>query len=308
MDLRQLDTLVAIADHRTFSAAAKALFTVQSNVSAHVAKLERELGVTLVDRQRGALTSEGRVVVARARRIQAELDAMHADLASQGTEISGDARMGMIPTTARWLLPPVLQALQERHPRVRLVVTSATSASLGALLQAGTLDAAVLALPVDDPDMVVTPLFREDLVLVTPPDHDLAGRTSVTMADLAEVPLLLQAPGTSLRDELEVAANRAGVRLRAVAEIDGVRLLASLALDGHGPAIVPVTTLPTAVGGIAVVRITDLAPREVGLVRQRRCMLSLPAHAVFDLLQQVLVQHRPSHGIALVGANEPDDN
>src|SRR6478736_2447146 len=74
MDLRQLTTLVAIADHGSFSAAARALYTVQSNVSGHIARLERELGVTLVDRQRGGLTDEGAIVVERARRVLHELD------------------------------------------------------------------------------------------------------------------------------------------------------------------------------------------------------------------------------------------
>ena len=63
MDLRQLSTLVAIADHGTFSAAARALYTVQSNVSSHISRLEKELGVVLVDRQRGGLTDDGVVVV-----------------------------------------------------------------------------------------------------------------------------------------------------------------------------------------------------------------------------------------------------
>ena len=80
MDLRQLTTLVAIADHGSFSAAARALYTVQSNVSGHVARLERELGVTLVDRQRGGLTDEGVIVVDRARRVLHELE----DLAEIG--------------------------------------------------------------------------------------------------------------------------------------------------------------------------------------------------------------------------------
>ena len=105
MDFRQLAALAAIADHGSFSAAAKALFTVQSNVSAHVARLERELGVTLVDRSRGCLTEEGEVVVARARAVQNELDAIYADLASRGKEVAGDARLGVIGTTARWLVP-----------------------------------------------------------------------------------------------------------------------------------------------------------------------------------------------------------
>ena len=71
MDLRQLHALLAVAEHRSFSAAARALHTVQSNVSTHVARLEQEVGATLIERSRGDLTHEGEVVAARARRILA---------------------------------------------------------------------------------------------------------------------------------------------------------------------------------------------------------------------------------------------
>ena len=124
MDLRQLTTLVAIADHGSFSAAARALYTVQSNVSGHVARLERELGVTLVDRQRGGLTDEGVIVVDRARRVLHELDDLAAEMASRGNEVTGDSRLGVIGTTARWLLPQLLGQVSRtpsqgarHHPR-----------------------------------------------------------------------------------------------------------------------------------------------------------------------------------------------
>src|SRR5437763_686740 len=90
MDLRQLGALVAVADHRSFSAAARALHTVQSNISTHVARLERELGVALVDRATGKLTPEGEIVVSRARRIETELEALVADVAAVHSEVEGD--------------------------------------------------------------------------------------------------------------------------------------------------------------------------------------------------------------------------
>src|SRR3977135_836041 len=92
MDLRQLRALVAVADHGSFSAAARSLHTVQSNVSTHVARLERELGVTLVARAAGIITEEGLVVVERSRRIRAELDALSSDVASLRDEVHGMAR------------------------------------------------------------------------------------------------------------------------------------------------------------------------------------------------------------------------
>ena len=92
MDLRQLAALVAIADHGSFSAAARSLHTVQSNVSTHVARLERELDTTLVDRANGELTVEGEAVVARARRVQGELDALVADVTALHHEVTGTVR------------------------------------------------------------------------------------------------------------------------------------------------------------------------------------------------------------------------
>ena len=116
MDLRQLNALLAVAEHGSFSAAARALHTVQSNVSTHVARLERELDATLVDRATGTLTEQGAVVVARARRIQAELQAIQTDIAALRDEISGTLRAGVIGTTGRWLVPKVLEVAAERFP------------------------------------------------------------------------------------------------------------------------------------------------------------------------------------------------
>ena len=127
MDLRQLRALVAVADHASFSAAARSLHTVQSNVSTHIARLERELGVILVERSTGKLTVEGEAVVERARRIEAELQAIDADLASNAGEVRGVVRMGVIGTTARWLVPALLRELSARYPRVQLIVIDATT-------------------------------------------------------------------------------------------------------------------------------------------------------------------------------------
>ena len=122
MDVRQLATLVAIADHGTFSAAARALYTVQSNVSSHIARLEKELGVTLVDRSQGGLTDDGARVVERARRILNEIDDISADMSSRHADVAGQTRIGVIGTTARWLIPRLLNRLADEHPQVRVIV------------------------------------------------------------------------------------------------------------------------------------------------------------------------------------------
>src|SRR4051794_16148297 len=149
MDIRQLAALVAVSDHGTFSAAADALHTVQSNVSTHVRRLERELGAQLVDRAGCRLTAEGEVVVARARRIQFELDALIADLAALRDEVTGAVRFGVISSTARWLVPLLLETMRERHPGVSVVVVDASTTSLAPQVVNGRLDLAVINLPCD---------------------------------------------------------------------------------------------------------------------------------------------------------------
>ena len=117
MDLRQLSALVAIADHGSFSRAPRALHTVQSNISGHIMRLERELGVELVDRQTGQLTEEGKAVEARARAVQAEMDAISADLTALHQQVRGSVRLGMIGTTSRWLVSLLLDRLTASTPR-----------------------------------------------------------------------------------------------------------------------------------------------------------------------------------------------
>lgn len=288
MDVRQLSTLVAIADHGTFSAAARALYTVQSNVSSHIARLEKELGVTLVDRAHGGLTEEGGRVVERARRILNELDDITADMSSRNADVSGQTRIGVIGTTARWLIPMFLSRLTEAHPHVRVIVQEGATSSLVPNVVTGQLNAAIVHLPVDDPELIIEPLFAEDLLLLAADSHPLAARSTIPLADLHEVPLLLPPPGAALRRVLERAAATAGITLRAQAEVDGVRLLASLAFDGFGAAIVPATAVPTWLeGSFQRITVPELPRRVVAFARRRRPSATAPTMAALETLRAV---------------------
>jgi LysR family hydrogen peroxide-inducible transcriptional activator len=291
MDFRQLQALIAIADHGSFSAAASALHTVQSNVSSHVARLEKELGVQLVDRQGSRLTEEGQAVVERGRRVAAELEAAVADVAALRHEVVGTARIGMIGTTARWLGPLLLDGMSQTHPKVRLVIGDGTSATLQPHLAMGSLDAAVVNLPQSNPDLIERPLFEEDLLLVVPSEHPIAGKEEISLADLDDFELLLPAPGTVFRTEIDDACRSASVSLRARAEVDGVRLMTSLALQGYGPAILPASGVGDGLSGFARVSVSGLPRRRVGVVLRRRGRPSAPARALLETLDEVVTAH-----------------
>lgn len=289
MDRKQLRTFVAVAEHRSFSAAARTLGTVQSNVSAHVARLERELGVTLIDRATSAPTPEGQAVLERARRIEAEFVAIDSDLASLHDVVTGSVRIGAIGTTARWLAPPLLRELADRHPQVHLVVLDATTSSLVLNLQSNAVDLAVVNLPVDGPDLQAEPLFVEDRVLIVPEGHPLHDRDSVSLVELADHELLLETPGTAFRDVLDSAAAEQGVQLRAKAEFDGMRLLASLAFAGFGAGIVPASAIPDSSDGTwRWIPVDGVPPRRVGLARRRHGMPTAAERAAAEAVRTVV--------------------
>ena len=291
MDIRQLAALVAVAEGGSFSAAARQLHTVQSNISTHIARLERELQATLVDRSTGELTEEGLIVLERARRIQVELAAIAADVAAVRDQVTGHVRLGCIGTVGRWLVPLVFERMRQEYPAVDLVVVDATTSSLVPQLLSDNLDLAVVNLPLSDPDLLAEPLFEEDHLVIAPEGHPLAGRSSVPLTELGDHELLLEPVGTSFRDELDAAAAEVGVTLRAQSEVDGLRLIATLAFQGFGAALVPVTAAPPNFVGsfpISRVPVDGLARRVVGLAARRRALPSAPVRALRQVVAKVV--------------------
>jgi LysR family hydrogen peroxide-inducible transcriptional activator len=280
---------MGIADTGSFSAAAASIGTVQSNVSAHVARLEKELDVMLVDRASGRLTEEGEVVIERTRRIMNELEAMLADVTAMREEVVGTVRLGMIGTTGRWLVPQLFDLLRVRHPHIHLNIADGASMQLEQQLASGQLDLAVVTFPLSGDEIMAAQLFDEDLVLVLPPAHFLGTESSVTLEQLSRLELLLPAPGTALRAEIDGVMVPARITLRPAMELDGVRLLASLAFDGYGPAILPATAVPGHLRGrFPVLPVEGLPRRRVGVAQRRRGLPSAPVRAVIDVLGLVV--------------------
>ena len=291
MEIRHLATLIAIADHGSFSAAARALGTVQSNVSAHIARLEKELGATLVERTNGTLTEQGAVVVERGRRIIHELQDIEADIHSDDSVVEGDTRIGCIGTTGRWLMPRLLGALAKQHPGIHATIHEGSTSTLVPRLIDGQLDAAIVHFPVDAPELQLEPLFSEDLILLVHEDHEWSKLESISLTELATKPILLAPRNTSLRRIIDRAAGNQRVALTAQAEIDGVRLLASLAFDGFGPAIVPATSVPDwLVGPFARVALPELPKRAVGWATRRRPLPNKATRATLDILRATIAR------------------
>ncbi len=298
MEIRQLEALIGIVDHGSFSGAADALGTVQSNISNRIARLEAELGATLVDRASGAVTESGAIVVHRARRILSEVAAIGSDVSELNADIRGQVDLGMIGTAGRWIVPLLLDAQRRQFPHVALRISEGTNSALEPRVANGQLDLAVLAWPIVTPELSDSDLFSEDLVLIVARDHPLARRTSLPFPALADIELLLPLGGTPLRREIDEAAAAAGVVLRPLVELDGLRTIASLTFDGYGPSILPATMLSQHLrANFTAVHIEGIARRRVSVVTRRFGFPAAPVRAITALLHEVVRDAKPPRGV-----------
>jgi len=242
VNLRDLQYLVAVADHRHFGRAAEACFVSQPTLSTQIKKLETELGVPLLERspRRVLLTAAGERVVERARALLAEAEDIVAIARQAQDPEAGELRLGLFPTLAPYLLPHVVPDLHRRFPRLELLLVEEKTEEVLRQLRAGRLDAGILALPIPDATLHVEPLFSEDFVLAVPRGHALAdGDGPVAPGVLATEPVLLLEEGHCLRDQALAVC-----RLAGAAERDGFRATSLETLRQMVTAGVGITLLP----------------------------------------------------------------
>ena len=239
--LRQLRFLVALADRRHFGQAAEACFVSQSTLSAAIQELEDNLGVVLFDRTRRSVapTGIGLEITERARTIlrQAE-DLLDVAIAAHDP-LSGPLRLGVIPTIGPFLLPRVMPKLRQAAPDLRLYLREEQTARLLDRLEAGQLDAAVLALPVALDDAESEDVALDPFFVVCPRDHRLASLDVVGPGDMATDDLLLLEDGHCLREHALAACALEGARRNLAFQGTSLHTLVQMAASGLGVTLVP---------------------------------------------------------------------
>lgn len=210
ISLRALGYLVALSEERHFGNAAKRCLVSQPTLSAQVKKLENLLGVQLVERsqRRVMLTDVGEQVVVRARRVLGEVGEICALTESRQDPLAGVLRIGLIPSIGPYLLPFAAPPLRAELPALRLMLLEYQPHELLSRLDNGSIDMAILALPVEINSLTVEPVYEEEFVTVLPADHVLSLRKQLKVADLDDHQVLLLEDGHCLRDQaLEVCSS-----------------------------------------------------------------------------------------------------
>jgi DNA-binding transcriptional LysR family regulator len=251
MDLRQLDYVLAVAEQGSFTRAARQSHVAQPALSVAIRRLERELGVRLFERtsRRVALTDAGEAFVGRARRIATETDELTTDMAAFATGTRGRLRI------SAWYhveprLTDFLRDMVAEIPEIDVTIVELPSSEAIAAIRMGDLDAALVDIW-DEDELAGTEhvvLRREPYVLVTPPNHALAGRASVRVAEVLPEPFVVTQPGTPLRRCYEHAFANRSDRPRTVIETNELASTVAFVSSGLGCAIL----FPSIVNAIAL--------------------------------------------------------
>ncbi len=243
METRLLEQFVAVATEGGVTRAAERLWAAQSTVSAGIASLERSLGVRLFERtgRTLVLTTAGEDLLPHARAVLESLDRMR-DLATvEDADLRGRVRLGIFTSMDIVDLTGVLRRFRQRHPLVAVELMTSPTGTTGLVqdLVAGRLDLAYSGLPNPPSGIVVEPLRELPFRVFTAPDHPLAGRTSVSLAELADEPFVDTAHGFGNRVLLDQALERLGIRRRIIAEMNDMPAVIRFAAAGLGVGVVP---------------------------------------------------------------------
>ncbi len=243
MELRQLRYLVTLADELHFTRAAAREHIAQPALSQQIRRLEEEVGLALVERttRRVTMTDAGRSLVARARRILAEVEAAAAEMQELSGVQTGRVTVGVMHTMGPVDISTALAIFHARRPGVELTVREESSEELAEMLRVDELDMAFLSVTerIESHGLGLQQLVCEELVAVLPRDHRLGRRAELRIEELAADEFISYREGARLRELLFSAAREAGFRPRVKLESNESRRIRLLVAQGLGVAILP---------------------------------------------------------------------
>jgi LysR family hydrogen peroxide-inducible transcriptional activator len=295
--IRHLECAVAVADTLNFHRAAAAVAVSQPALSAQVAQFEDLLGVQIFERTRRKvlLTDAGHDVIARARDILAHVDALGEAARCNTEPLTGPLRLGVIPTVAPYLLPRVLPAVREQHPRLALFLREDQTARLVALLADGRLDAAIVALPLGGLDAAEHAMFDDEFLLAAPPEHILARGRTIREHDLDGTEVLLLEDGHCLRDQALSVCGNAGMTEARELQATSLTTLIEMVASGLGITLLPALAADSArQAGITLRRFETPRPsRSIGLAWRA----TSPRAAEYKLLADLITAETKRLGL-----------
>jgi DNA-binding transcriptional LysR family regulator len=291
VDFLGLEAFFCIADRGSFHAAAAHLNLSQTALSHRMKKLEEDLGVKLLARttRQVSLTPAGAELLPVAQRVMAEVTTSFKALRQRGTARQEHLHIACLPTLATNHLPSILKAFQERHPDVMVQIADHSASEIAEHVRAGTVEFGITIVAAARWDLEITPLKKEDFVLVCPAGHAFAGRDAVSWPEIEGVPLIRVAPQTGNRVLIDEALGSRRENMLWRYEVQHIATAVSLVQAGLALAILPQSSVDSnRTPGIAGVPLRNPSvARTLGLLARKGEPLSPAA----EELRAIVVRH-----------------
>jgi DNA-binding transcriptional LysR family regulator len=292
MELKHLQTFLAVEAQHSFTRAAKSLGITQAAVSQHIAALEEELGVSLLDRQgrQVELTEAGKKVRDGASRVFAVITELQSSLAG-GAAVAGTLRIAASTVPSETLLPALLAEFRRRHPQVREELSITDSRAAAQAVQRGAAEVGFVGDQPASSKLACHPLAADELVLVVATGHERAGDEAITLKRLTELPLLVREPGSGSRACLEQALAEKDLSLgdlQIAMEANSNEALRAAVLRGTGGAFLSTATIADDVAArrLAVLKVRGLRPkRQLFLIHRNPPPTASPASEFLEFVK-----------------------
>jgi LysR family hydrogen peroxide-inducible transcriptional activator len=295
MTLTQLKYITAVADSKTFASAAQQCNVTQPTMSMQIQKLEDTLGVMIFDRSRSPVrvTEIGERIIQQARNILRESTKVTEMISDEANNITGQFKLGIIPTVAPLLLPKFLNSFLSGYPDLKITIDELHTNTIIDYLNRDIIDAGILALPLDEENLKEIPLYEEDFVGLVSSEHRLYERETITPEDLSAKDLLLLKEGHCFRDQvLQVCKAVDEIEQKnhnIVFEAGSLETLTNLVESGYGMTLIPNMAAKQFQNG----RSNNIKPfegdkpkRVIGIVHQR----SYLKRSIIDALQNTVIK------------------
>jgi LysR family transcriptional regulator, low CO2-responsive transcriptional regulator len=287
MDFDQIETFLEVARLSSFSRAAERRFRTQPAISSQIRALEEEVGAKLLDRSGGkvAVTGAGKVFLKYAEDTLEQRRVMLVALAEMHRVPRGEIVVSANEGTCLHILPEVFAEFKRQYPNVGVSVKRLEHSKILEAIIENSCDFGIVSMPVPDKRLSVVPIHREELVVITPPNHPLAARKKATVAEVVEYPLLLPKVGRT-RDALETLFHERRLKPIVSMELDSSELLKRFVAADVGVGFIPRSHVAEDLQAKALAALT-LADaniqRDLALVFRKDKALSRAALAFIDI-------------------------
>ncbi len=263
MNLKDFNYLIAVADLRSFVKAAEQCCISQPTLSTQIKKMEDSLGIKIFERSNKKVfpTELGEQIIDTARRVQREVKQIKEIASMAKDPLSGNFRLGAFPTLSTYIFPDLIPVIKQNLPKIRLILIEEKTEQLIQQLKKGQIDAAFLALPIQEDTLVFEHLFDDEFQLAVAPDNPLAKKKTIKQSDLSDQQILLLDEGHCLRGQALQVCQLNGIEEQQDVRATGLETLRQMVKAGTGITFIPKIAINQSEPGICYIPFSSPAPR-----------------------------------------------